>query len=224
MTDLFAPRPEHQFTFGLWTVGNPGRDPFGDGGPRALDPVDYRAPPRRPGCLRRELPRQRPRACGAPGGRAAGHRQAVPPGARWTGMKVPMVTTNLFWRPIFKEGAFTANDPRIRRFAVRKACEAIELGAEFGAEVFVLWGGRKGVEAEAAKDVRAALDRYKEAVDLCCEHIRDQGLTCASPSSRSRTNPGGTSCFRRSGMPSPSSAPWSGPRWSGSIPSSPTRR
>ena len=92
-----------------------------------------------------------------------------------TGMKVPMTTTNLFFRPIFKEGAFTANDPYVRRLAVRKALDAIDLGAEFGAEVFVLWGGREGVEAEAAKDPRMALDRYKEAVDLCCEHIRARG-------------------------------------------------
>ena len=87
-----------------------------------------------------------------------------------------MATTNLFWRPVFKEGAFTANDPAVRRFSVRKTCEAMELGAELGAQVFVLWGGREGVEAEAAKDVRAALDRYKEAVDLCCQHIRERGL------------------------------------------------
>ena len=86
-----------------------------------------------------------------------------------------MATTNLFSRPIFKEGAFTANDPQIRRFAVAKTCDAIDLGAELGAQVYVMWGGREGVEAEAAKDVRAALDRYKEAVDLCCEHIRDRG-------------------------------------------------
>ena len=94
-----------------------------------------------------------------------------------TGMKVPMATTNLFSRPIFKEGAFTANDPQVRRFAVKKTIEAIDLGAELGAEVYVMWGGREGVEADAAKDVRAALDRYKEAVDLCCEHIRNRGMT-----------------------------------------------
>ena len=87
-----------------------------------------------------------------------------------------MVTTNLFWRPVFKEGAFTANDPRVRRLSVKKACEATELGAEVGAEVFVLWGGREGMEAEAAKDVRLALDRYKEAIDLVCEHIATRGL------------------------------------------------
>jgi len=93
-----------------------------------------------------------------------------------TGLKVPMSTTNLFWRPVFKEGAFTANDPDIRRFAVKKTCEAMDLGAELGAEVHVVWGGREGVEADAAKDVRAALDRYKEAIDLCCEHIRTKSL------------------------------------------------
>jgi xylose isomerase len=86
-----------------------------------------------------------------------------------------MATTNLFSRPVFKEGAFTANDPDVRRFAVRKTVDAIDLGAELSATVYVMWGGREGVEADAAKDVRAALDRYKEAVDLCCEHIRDRG-------------------------------------------------
>jgi xylose isomerase len=86
-----------------------------------------------------------------------------------------MATTNLFSRPVFKEGAFTANDPGVRRFAVRKTIEAIDLGAELGAEVYVMWGGREGIEADAAKDARLALDRYKEAVDLCCEHIRDRG-------------------------------------------------
>jgi xylose isomerase len=92
-----------------------------------------------------------------------------------TGMQVPMATTNLFSRPIFKEGAFTANDRDVRRFAVRKTLDAIDLGAELGARVYVMWGGREGVEADAAKDVRTALDRYKEAVDLCCEHIRERG-------------------------------------------------
>ena len=140
-----------------------------------------------------------------------------------TGMHVPMVTTNLFWRPVFKEGAFTANDPAVRRLAVKKACEATELGAELGADVFVLWGGREGMEAEAAKDVRLALDRYKEAIDLVCEHIAPGAWACASPSSPSRTSPGATSCSRPSATRWPSSASSNGPRWSGSTPSSPTR-
>jgi xylose isomerase len=166
MSDDYTPRPEHQFTFGLWTVGNPGRDPFGNVVRADLDPVEtvnrlaelgaygvsfhdndlvpYDATPTERGTVLKRF------------------RTALDE----TGLKMPMATTNLFWRPIFKE----------RRFSVKKACEAMELGAELGAEVFVLWGGREGVEADAAKDVRAALDRYKEAVDLCCQHIRERDL------------------------------------------------
>ena len=86
-----------------------------------------------------------------------------------------MATTNLFTRPVFKEGAFIANDPQVRRYAVAKTLDAIDLGAELGAEVYVMWGGREGMEAEAAKDVRTALDRYAEAVNLCCAYIRERG-------------------------------------------------
>lgn len=174
MTDEFVPRPEHKFSFGLWTVGNPGRDPFGLEVRPPLDPV---------------VSVHRLAELGAygvafhdndlvPYGSSPAEREAILKRFRSaldeTGMKVPMATANLFSRPIFKEGAFTANDPQIRRFAVRKAIDAIDLGAELGAEVFVMWGGREGVEADAAKDVRLALDRYKEAVDLCCEHIRER--------------------------------------------------
>jgi xylose isomerase len=176
MSDPFTPRPEHHFTFGLWTVGNPGRDPFGHDVRPPLDPVE---------AVRRLADLG---AYGVnfhdndlvPYGASPAERETVLKRFRRalddTGMKVPMATTNLFSRPIFKEGAFTANDPQVRRFAVKKTCEAIDLGAELGAEVYVMWGGREGVEADAAKDVRVALDRYKEAVDLCCEHIRGRGL------------------------------------------------
>jgi xylose isomerase len=167
--------PEHHFTFGLWTVGNPGRDPFGHEVRAPLDPVDTV---------------KRLADLGAYG--VSFHDDdLVPPGSspadrgsivkRFrkalddTGMKVPMATTNLFSRPVFKEGAFTANDPGVRRFALRKTLDAIDLGAELAAGVYVMWGGREGVEADAAKDVLLALDRYKEAVDLCCEHIVERG-------------------------------------------------
>jgi xylose isomerase len=175
MSDPYQPRPEHRFTFGLWTVGNRGRDPFGSEVRDPLDPVDVV---------------HRLADLGAygvnfhdddlvPFDATPAERSAIVDRFRAaldaTGMKVPMATTNLFSRPVFKEGAFTANDPRVRRVAVRKTCEAIDLGAELGAEIYVMWGGREGVEADAAKDVRAALDRYKEAVDLCCEHIRSRG-------------------------------------------------
>ena len=175
MDDLFTPTPADRFTFGLWTVGNPGRDPFGAETRVALDPVDS---------VRRLADLG---AYGVnfhdddlvPYGSSAGERESILKRFRAalddTGMKVPMATTNLFSRPVFKEGAFTANDPRVRRFAVRKTCDAIDLGAELGAEVYVMWGGREGVETDAAKDVGAALDRYAEAVNLCCEHVRERG-------------------------------------------------
>ncbi|HMC71381.1 MAG TPA: TIM barrel protein, partial [Mycobacteriales bacterium] len=89
--------------------------------------------------------------------------------------KVPMATTNLFSNAVFKEGAFTANDPAVRRYAIAKTLDAIDLGAELGASVYVMWGGREGTESDAAKDVRAALDRYKEALDICCAYVRDRG-------------------------------------------------
>jgi xylose isomerase len=177
MSDPFAPTPEHHFTFGLWTVGNPGRDPFGQEVRPPLDPVDTVHHLADLGAYGLSFHDDDL----VPYGSSPSERQIVlkrfTQALDETGLKVPMVTTNLFFRPIFKEGAFTANNPEVRRFAIRKACEAIDLGATFGAEIFVMWGGREGVEAEAAKSVRAALDRYKEAVDLCCEYIRDQGLT-----------------------------------------------
>ena len=86
-----------------------------------------------------------------------------------------MATTNLFSQPIFKDGAFTANDPKVRRFALRKTLDAIDLGAELGAAVFVMWGGREGVECDAAKDIPSALDCYAEAVNACCAYITEQG-------------------------------------------------
>src|SRR4051794_24184765 len=175
MSDPFTPTPADRFTFGLWTVGNPGADPFGHPTRAPLDPV----------VSVRRLAELGARGVNfhdddlVPYGSPAAERERIVKRFRAaldaTGMKVPMATTNLFSRPVFKEGAFTANDPDVRRLAVQKTCDAIDLGAELGAEVYVMWGGREGCEADAAKDVRAALDRYAEAVNLCCEHVRDRG-------------------------------------------------
>jgi xylose isomerase len=175
MTDPYTPTPAHRFTFGLWTVGNRGRDPFGFETRPALDPI-------------RSV--HRLAELGAygvnfhdddlvPFGSTAAERETVLKSFRRaldeTGMKVPMSTTNLFSQPIFKEGAFTANDPRVRRYALRKTFESMDMGVELGAEVIVMWGGREGMECEAAKDVRTALDRYAEAVNLSCAHARERG-------------------------------------------------
>ncbi len=174
MSDLTA-RPEHHFTFGLWTVGNRGRDPFGFETRPPLDPV---------------VSVHRLAELGAygvnfhdddlvPFGASAAERDEVVKRFRLaldeTGMKVPMATTNLFSQPVFKDGAFTANDPAVRRYAVAKTFDAIDLGAELGAEIYVMWGGREGMECESAKDVQLALDRYAEAVDLCCAYVRERG-------------------------------------------------
>lgn len=169
------PTPEDRFTFGLWTVGNRGRDPFGFETRPWLDPVESV---------------QRLAELGAygvnfhdddlvPPGSSAAEREAILKRFRRaldeTGMKVPMATTNLFSHPVFKDGAFTANDRDVRRYALAKTLDAIELGAELGANVYVMWGGREGCESDAAKDVSAALDRYAEAVNVCCAHVRDRG-------------------------------------------------
>ena len=175
MSDQFVPRPEHKFTFGLWTVGNQGRDPFGHEVRPPLPPTESVHRLAELGAYGVNLHDNDL----VPHGSTAAERDAIVASFRAaldeTGMKVPMATTNLFSLPVFKEGAFTANDQNVRRFAVRKTLDAIDLGAELGAEVFVMWGGREGVEADAAKDIRHALDRYKEAVDLCCEYIRERG-------------------------------------------------
>jgi xylose isomerase len=92
-----------------------------------------------------------------------------------TGMKVSMATTNLFTHPVFKDGAFTANDREVRRYALQKVMRAIDVGAELGAPVYVFWGGREGVEADAAKPARDALERYREAIDFLCEYVLDRG-------------------------------------------------
>ncbi len=175
MSDSYQPEPAHRFTFGLWTVGNQGRDPFGHEVRPALDPVDSVRALADLGAYGVNLHDNDL----VPNGANAGEREAIVKRFRAalddTGMKVPMATTNLFSLPIFKEGAFTANDPAVRRIAVAKTFDSIDLGAELGAEVYVMWGGREGMECESAKDVRTALDRYAEAVDLCCAYINERG-------------------------------------------------
>ncbi|MFF3274253.1 xylose isomerase [Streptomyces chrestomyceticus] len=169
------PVPEDKFSFGLWTVGWQGRDPFGDATRRPLDPVesvhrlaelgaygitfhDDDLIPFGSGDVAREAAVKR-------------FRQALDA----TGLTVPMATTNLFTHPVFKDGAFTANDRDVRRYALRKTLRNIDLAAELGARTYVAWGGREGAESGAAKDVRAALDRMREAFDLLGQYVVEQG-------------------------------------------------
>jgi xylose isomerase len=176
MSTSYQPTRADRFSFGLWTVGHPGMDPFGDPVRPWLDPVEIVHRLSDLGAYGVTfhdddlLPRG---SDGSPADRAKAllrFRQALDE----TGMVVPMATTNLFRHPVFREGAFTANDPAVRRHAIRKTIANVDVAAEVGARVYVCWGGREGCESDT-KDVRAALDRYKEAIDLLCEHVRDRG-------------------------------------------------
>jgi xylose isomerase len=174
-SDKYEPRPEHKFSFGLWTVGNRGRDPFGDfvrppispteivsmlaevgaWGVNLHDndlvPIDATAPER--DCLVRCFKR----ACDA------------------SGIVVPMATVSLFFHPIFRDGAFTANDPEVRAYALQKTMRAMDIGAELGAKIFVLWGGREGAETDACRRAEEAIKHLREAINYLCEYNIERG-------------------------------------------------
>ncbi|MEV4072357.1 xylose isomerase [Nonomuraea fuscirosea] len=169
---MYEPTPDDRFTFGLWTVGWQARDPFGDASRAPLDPVEsvhrlaelgaYGVTFHDDDLLAVEPDRERA---------IASFRKALAE----TGLKVPMATTNLFTHPVFRDGAFTSNDRDVRRYALRKVTRNLDLAASLGASTYVCWGGREGAESDAAKDVRAALGRYKEAIDLLCGYVRERG-------------------------------------------------
>lgn len=173
--NTFIPRPEDKFTFGLWTVGSGGRDPFGSPvrAPKTpaelvyllsevgaygvnfhdndLIPID--ATPSEEAAIKREF------------------RKALDE----TGLVVPMATTNLFGDPVFKDGAFTSNDPKVRAYALQKTMRAMDLGVEFGAKIYVFWGGREGTETDSSKSAVDAIRRNREALNFLCEYNLDKG-------------------------------------------------
>lgn len=175
MREKYSPHPEDKFTFGLWTVGSTGRDPFG--GPvrdpktpaelvhllaevgaygvnfhdNDLIPID--ATPSEEEAIKRDF------------------RRALDE----TGLVVPMATTNLFGDPVFKDGAFTSNDPKVRAYALQKTMRAIDLGVEFGAKIYVFWGGREGTETDSSKSAVDAIKRNRDALNFLCEYNLDKG-------------------------------------------------
>ena len=174
MTD-FTPTREDKFTFGLWTVGWLGRDPFGEATRAPVDPVETVHRLSELGAYGVTFHDDDLIPFGSSPSERESHIKRFRAALDETGMVVPMATTNLFTQPVFKEGGFTANDRSVRRYAIRKALENIDLAAELGAQTYVAWGGREGTESDATKDLRAALDRYKEAIDLLCGYVRDRG-------------------------------------------------
>lgn len=174
MADNFSPRPEHKFTFGLWTVGNRGRDPFGDFVRAPLSPHDAVAMLADVGAWGVNFhdndlvpidatPAERDRVV-ADFRRVCEQHRIV----------VPMVTVSLFFDAVFRDGAFTANDPAVRAYALQKTMRAMDIGAECGAKIFVLWGGREGTETDACRRPDEAVKRLREAIDYLCEYSLDQ--------------------------------------------------
>ena len=171
------PRPtrEDKFSFGLWTVGWPARDPFGDATRPPLDPVEAVHRLAELGAWGVTFHDDDLIPFGADGDQRERHIKRFREALETTGLVVPMATTNTFTHPVFRDGAFTANDRDVRRYAVRKIMRNLDLAAELGAATYVFWGGREGAETDAAKDVRVALDRYKEGLDLLCRYVLDRG-------------------------------------------------
>lgn len=175
MPDSYAPRPEDKFSFGLWTVSNRGRDPFGAAVREPLAPADAVAMLGEVGAWGVNLhdndlvpidatPAERDRIV-----------KDFASACRRHGVVVPMATVNLFYDPAFRDGAFTANDRDVRAYAVQKTMRAMDIGAELGAKIFVLWGGREGTETDACRRPDEAIKRLREAVDYLCEYSIDRG-------------------------------------------------
>ncbi|HEY2933089.1 MAG TPA: xylose isomerase [Acidobacteriota bacterium] len=169
----YKPRPEHRFTFGLWTVGNRGRDPFGDSTRQTLAPVNIVKMMSEIGAYGVNLhdndlvpidatPAQQKRI-------VADFKKALSD----YDIKVPMATTNLFFDPVFKDGAFTSNSAKVRAYALQKTMRAIDLGVELGAGLYVFWGGREGAEVDASRNPAEAIKRMRECINFLIRYVKD---------------------------------------------------
>ncbi|RIK42713.1 MAG: xylose isomerase [Chloroflexi bacterium] len=171
----YQPKPEHKFSFGLWTVNNPGRDPFGDAVRTPMSPPQTVRMLAEVGAWGVNFhdndlvpidatPAERDKI-------VADFKKALDE----TGMVVPMATTNLFFDPVFRDGAFTSNDPKVRAYAIQKTMRSMDLGAELGAKIYVFWGGREGTETDSGKSALDAGKWFREALNFLCEYSIDQG-------------------------------------------------
>ena len=171
----YTPKPEHKFTFGLWTVGNIGRDPFGGPTREPKTPAELVYLLDEVGAYGVNFHDNDLIPIDATSAEADAIKKDFHKALDDTGLVVPMATTNLFGDPIFKDGAFTSNNPKVRAYAVQKTMKAIDLGVEFGAETYVFWGGREGTESDSTKNAADAIKRNREAMNFLCEYVKDQG-------------------------------------------------
>ena len=174
MIDHYTPKPEHKFTFGLWTVGNMGRDPFGGPVREAKSPVELVYLLAEVGAWGVNFHDNDLVPIDATSTERDRIVRDFKTALNKTGLVVPMATTNLFSDPVFKDGAFTSNDPRVRAYALQKTMNAIDLGVELGAKVYVFWGGREGTETDSSKNPVDAIKRSREAVNYLCEYVKDK--------------------------------------------------
>jgi xylose isomerase len=172
---LPQPTPADKFTFGLWTVGWQARDPFGEATRAPLDAVEAVHRLAELGAYGITFHDDDLVPFGAGEAERTKRIEAFRAALDETGLRAPMMTTNLFTHPVFRDGAFTSNDRSVRRFALRKVIRNLDLAAELGAHTYVFWGGREGAETDAAKDVRVAFDRYREGLDTLAQYVTDQG-------------------------------------------------
>jgi xylose isomerase len=170
----YKPTSEQKFTFGLWTVGSTGRDPFGGPVRGPKTPAELVHLLGEVGAYGVNFHDNDLIPMGATPAEADNIKKEFRKALKATGLKVPMATTNLFADPVFKDGAFTSNDPKVRAFALQKTMKSIDLGVEFGAEVYVFWGGREGTETDASKNPVDAIKRSRESMNFLCEYALDQ--------------------------------------------------
>jgi len=173
MTDL-SPKPEHKFTFGLWTVGSRGVDPFGSAVRPQKSPADLVYLLGEVGAYGVNFHDNDLIPIDAKPAEAEAIKKDFRKALADTGLVVPMATTNLFSDPVFKDGAFTSNDSKVRAYALQKTMNAIDLGVEFGAKVYVFWGGREGTETDSSKSAVESIKRSREAMNFLCEYALDQ--------------------------------------------------
>jgi len=168
------PNSKYKFTFGLWTVGNPGRDPFGMPTRHTISPVQIADLLGEVGAYGVNFHDNDLIPIDATPAEAAQIKKDFKKAVKDNGLVVPMATTNLFSDPAFKDGAFTSNNAKIRAYAIQKTMRAMDLGAEFGAKIYVFWGGREGVESDATKNPVEAIKRFREAINFLCEYSISQ--------------------------------------------------
>jgi xylose isomerase len=170
----FSPKPEHKFTFGLWTVGNRGADPFGSATREHKSPAELVYLLGDVGAYGVNFHDNDLIPIDATSAEAEAIKKDFRKALTDTGLVVPMATTNLFHDPIFKDGAFTSNDPKVRAYALQKTMKSIDLGVEFGAKTYVFWGGREGTETDSSKSAVESIKRSRETLNFLCEYALDQ--------------------------------------------------